>query len=229
MSNRLKVSLVVILMILSLSTWSYAKADDNVQVPVKAELPVIFVSAWDGKGYGITEAICKLCMLPYDWSDKPTLDQLASGVGLPAYDPDNPGMRPIEIESRSEVEIGTPYKTIAFVMEGGPMSLDSYITTEMELKRVQDSICWAKENGLNVIGIYAGIQSSKSIWETYGEIIDLLISQCDLIIAIQPGDYSEDLINMGKESSVPVIVAEKVVSLIAAFQNLFGTGATLDN
>ena len=190
---------------------------------IKAQLPVIFVSAGQSGGVYVTDALCVRAGIPADWSDAPTGDQLASGVGLPAYNANDPKVLPVQIDVKSTAAKGTPYKTIVFVMGASLKGMGaSGLTVDTEVARIQSNIDWAKKNNVTIIGMHVEGKSLRGKPGSDNEtIIDAVLPSCQMIIATEGSDHDGKFTDYAAANNIPCEVVKNTTALVPVLQAIF--------
>lgn len=190
---------------------------------IKAQLPVIFVSAGQSGGVYVTDALCVRAGIPADWSDAPTGDQLASGVGLPAYNANDPKVLPVQIDVKSTAAKGTPYKTIVFVMGATLKGMGaSGLTVDTEVARIQSNIDWAKKNNVTIIGMHVEGKSLRGKPGSDNEtIIDAVLPSCQMIIATEGSNHDGKFTDYAAANNIPCEVVKNTTALVPVLQAIF--------
>ena len=125
-----------------------------------ARPPVIFMSAGQDIGHrNMVKMLCDKLYIPYDWSNKPTVEHLNGGTGFQGYLTAEKaytlGPRSLLFESNSDIHPGTSYNTVVLMISQSKYGMDwAGLNMAEELKRIKDMISWAEDNNLAIIGMH---------------------------------------------------------------------------
>ena len=187
---------------------------------IKAKAPVIIVSAGQSGGPYVAMALLDRAKLGYDYADAPNVTHLASGVGLPAYDPNDSNVLPVQIESNCNYPQGTPYKTMIMVMGASLKGMGaSGLTIDTELKRVQANISWARKNNVTIIGMHI---EGKSLRTPNDElVISTVAPYCDMIIVTEGSNFDGKFSDLANRYNIPISVAKNVSAIVPIMNKVF--------
>lgn len=190
---------------------------------IRAKSPIAVVSAGQSGGAYVAEAIFGRAKIGIDWADAPTIAHLASGVGMPAYNPNDPNVLPVQVESHCNFSIGTPYKTIIMVMGASLKGMNaSGLTVDTEIKRIQSNISWARKNNITIIGIHLEGKSLRGKPGSDNErIIDTVVPYCDMIITTAGSNFDGKFSDLATRYNIPIAVAKNTTAIVPIIERIF--------
>ena len=190
---------------------------------IKAKAPVIIVSAGQSGGPYVAMALLDRAKLGYDYADAPNVTHLASGVGLPAYDPNDSNVLPVQIESNCNYPQGTPYKTMIMVMGASLKGMGaSGLTIDTELKRIQANISWARKNNVTIIGMHVEGKSLRGKPGSDNErVIDYVLPYCDMIIVTEGSNFDGKFSDLANRYNISISVAKNVSAIVPIIAKIF--------
>lgn len=209
--------LVLAALAMTLAPASVGAAD---QIP-KASTPVIHISAGQGNGVLVVNALADRIKLPYDYSDVATAKHLAAGVGLPTFVEGEGAHR----EIKSTAKTGTPYKTVILVMGASLKGMGaSGLSINSEVNRLKELISYCKTNKILVVGMHVeGVAMRGKAGSDNEAIIDAVAPLCDYLVVTQKGyEYDDKFANISKSKGIPISVAANNTELQNIMKTMFG-------
>lgn len=158
-----------------------------------ARSPVIFISAGQDLGHrSLVKMLCYKLDIPYDWSNKPTVEHLNGGTGFQGYLAAEKtytlGPKSLLFESNYDTDPGTSYNTVVLMISQSKHGMDwAGLNMAEELKRIKDVISWAEENNLAIIGIHYENHEVEMLAPVDVEIIPAEEEHSALIRKVSPG------------------------------------------
>lgn len=158
-----------------------------------ARPPVIFMSAGQDLGHrSLVKMLCDKLDIPYDWSNKPTVEHLNGGTGFQGYLTAEKAYtlspRSLLFESNSDIYPGTSYNTVVLMISQSKHGMDwAGLNMAEELKRIKDVISWAEENNLAIIGMHYENHEVEMLDPVDVEIIPAEEGRSALTRKVSPG------------------------------------------
>ena len=194
--------------------------DDPSLEYINADLPVIAVSAGQSGGVYVIDAIFGRAGIGLDWADVPTYAYLESGVGMPAYNPNDPNGLPLLIESKCNYPQGTPYKTMIMVMGVSLKGInESNLTLDTELERIQTNIDWAIDNDVTIIGMHVEGKSLRTANDN--RIIEAVVPHCDMIITTAGSNFDGKFSTLATRYNIPISVVKNTTAVVPLIYKMF--------
>mgnify|MGYP001396373545 CR=1 FL=1 len=190
------------------------------QIP-KASLPVLNVSAGQGNGVLVVNALADRAKIPYDYSDVATAKHIAGGVGLPTFVEGEGAHK----EIKSTAKPGTPYKTVILVMGASLKGMGaSGLSINSEISRLKDLVKYCKDNKILVVGMHVeGVSMRGKPGSDNEAIIDAVAPLCDYLIITEKGyNYDDKFAKIGSSKGIPISVAKNNTELQTIMKAMFG-------
>jgi hypothetical protein len=220
-SKRNPILLLAVLVVASLAmTLAPMSAGAATQIP-RVSTPVIHISAGQGNGVLVLNALADKVKIPYDYSDIATSKHIAAGVGLPTFVEGEGAHK----EIKSTAAPGTPYKTMILVMGASLKGMGaSGLSLNSEIARLKDLINYCKANKIFVVGMHVeGVAMRGKPGSDNEAIIDAVAPLCDYLIVTTKGyEYDDKFANISSSKGIPISVAANNTELMNILKTMFG-------
>lgn len=194
----------------------------NGQTVPKAKLPVLSTSAGQSPDVTTLNIILEEAGIGYDYCDVPTVEILASGVGLGDRE-SAPGFHAEVHTDLNKYPKGTPYKTVIFAIGASLKGMGaSGLTVEAEEARLKKLIDYCKANKIFIIGVHLGGESKRGNPGSDNErMIDAVAPFADYLIVTKDGNKDGRFTKISKQKNIPLAEVEYALNIVELFKQIF--------
>ena len=220
--NCIMFLLLVSSLVLTLSV--SVMASQETAVPT-LELPVFTTSAGQSADINTLNIVADEAGLKYDYCDVPTVEMVASGVGMDGA-VSGPGFHVEILTDLSTYPVGTPYKTIVFAIGASSKGMGaSGLTLNDEAKRVKGIIDYCKKNNIYIIATHLGGLSARGAVGSDNErMIDAVAPFADYIIVTKDGNKDGRFTEITEKNKSQLTEIDYALDLIEVLEEVFQLG-----
>jgi hypothetical protein len=186
------------------------------QTVPKAGLPVLTTSAGQSADVESLNAVMEEAGIKYDYCDVPTVDLLASGVGLAGKQSASTGFH-VEVHTDlDKFPAGTAYKTVIIAIGASLKGMGaSGLTLESEEARLKKLIDFCKQKKILVIAVHLGGESKRGAPGSDNErMIDAVAPFSDYIVVTRESNKDGRFTKISKSKNIPLTEIEYVLGLV---------------
>jgi len=220
--NCIMFFLLVSSLVLTLSV--SVMAGQETAVPT-LELPVFTTSAGQSADINTLNIVADEAGLKYDYCDAPTVEMVASGVGMDGA-VSGPGFHVEILTNLSTYPVGTPYKTIVLAIGASLKGMGaSGLTLDDEVKRVKGIIEYCKKNNIYIIATHLGGLSARGAVGSDNEsMIDAVAPFADYIIVTKDGNKDGRFTEIVEKNKSQLTEIDYALDLIEVLEEVFQLG-----
>jgi hypothetical protein len=192
------------------------------QTVPKAKLPVLTTSAGQSPDVTTVNIIMEEAGIGYDYCDVPTVDILASGVGLGGREP-APGFHAEAHTDLTKFPSRTPFKTVIFAIGASLKGMGaSGLTVEAEETRLKKLIDYCQANRIFIIAIHIGGESKRGAAGSDNErMIDAVAPYADYLIITRDGNKDGRFTRISKQKNIPLSEVDYALNIVDLFKQVF--------
>jgi hypothetical protein len=161
--------------------------------------------------------------LKYDYCDVPTVEMLATGVGLGGA-VSGPGFH-VEYYTDTELyPVGTPFKTLIVVIGASLKGMGaSGLTIDAEVSRTKKVLAYCQENGILVVAVHIGGLTARGAEDGDNEVmIDAVAPYANYIIVTAEGNQDGRFTQIAEERGIPLTQIDYALGLVDVLKQAFG-------
>jgi len=192
------------------------------QTVPKAKLPVLTTSAGQSPDVTTVNIILEEAGLGYDYCDVPTVEILASGVGL--GDRESASGFHAEVHTDlSKFPKGTPFKTVIFAIGASLKGMGaSGLTVEAEEARLKKLVDYCQTNKIFIIGVHIGGESKRGAPGSDNEkMIDAVAPFADYLIITKDGNKDGRFTKISKQKNIPLAEVDYALNIVDLVKQIF--------
>jgi hypothetical protein len=199
-------------------------ASDEASIPT-VEFPVLTASAGQSADINTLNIVADEAGLKYDYCDVPTVEMVASGVGMDGA-VSGPGFHVEILTNLSTYPVGTPYKTIVLAIGASLKGMGaSGLTLDDEVKRVKGIIEYCKKNNIYIIATHLGGLSARGAVGSDNEsMIDAVAPFADYIIVTKDGNKDGRFTEIVEKNKSQLTEIDYALDLIEVLEEVFQLG-----
>lgn len=192
------------------------------QTVPKAKLPVLTTSAGQSPDVTTVNIILEEAGIGYDYCDVPTVEILASGVGLGDRE-SAPGFHAEVHTDLSKFPKGTPFKTVIFAIGASLKGMGaSGLTVEAEEARLKKLIDYCKANKIFIIAVHLGGESKRGAPGSDNErMIDAVAPFADFLIVTKDGNKDGRFTKISKQKNIPLAEVDYALNIVDLLKQVF--------
>lgn len=192
------------------------------QTVPKAKLPVLTTSAGQSPDVTTVNIILEEAGIGYDYCDVPTIEILASGVGLGDRE-SAPGFHAEVHTDLSKFPKGTPFKTVIFAIGASLKGMGaSGLTVEAEEARLKKLIDYCKANKIFIIAVHLGGESKRGAPGSDNErMIDAVAPFADFLIVTKDGNKDGRFTKISKQKNIPLAEVDYALNIVDLLKQVF--------
>jgi len=186
------------------------------QTVPKAGLPVLTTSAGQSADVESLNAVMEEAGIKYDYCDVPTVDLLASGVGLAGKQSAATGFH-VEVHTDlDKFPARTAYKTVIIAIGASLKGMGaSGLTLENEEARLKKLIDFCKQKKILVMAVHLGGESKRGAPGSDNErMIDAVAPLSDYIVVTRDSNKDGRFTKISKSKNIPLTEIEYVLGLV---------------
>jgi len=192
------------------------------QTVPKGQLPILTTSAGQSPDVETLNIVMEEAGIAYDYCDVPTVEMLATGVGLGGQQ-SREGFH-VEIHSDpAKYPKGTPYKAVIVAIGASLKGMGaSGLTVESEAARVRKLLEYCREKKILVIAVHVGGESKRGPAGSDNErMIDAAAPLADLLIVTNDSNKDGRFTKIAQEKKIPLIQIEFALGLVDTLKQVF--------
>jgi hypothetical protein len=184
--------------------------------PPKSGLPVLTTSAGQSADVNTVNVIMEEAGVLYDYCDVPTVDLLASGVGLGGKESSASGFHAESHTDLAKYPAGTPFKTVIFAIGASLKGMGaSGLTVESEEARLRKLIEFCKKNRIFVMAVHLGGTALRGAPGSDNErMIDAVAPFADYLVVTQDSNKDGRFTQIAKAKNIPLTEIEYALGLV---------------
>ncbi|MBC7361355.1 MAG: hypothetical protein H5U06_03630 [Candidatus Aminicenantes bacterium] len=192
------------------------------QTVPKAKLPVLTTSAGQSPDVTTVNIILEEAGIGYDYCDVPTVEILASGVGLGDRE-SVPGFHAEVHTDLSKFPKGTPFKTVIFAIGASLKGMGaSGLTVEAEEARLKKLVDYCKTNKIFIIAVHLGGESKRGAPGSDNEkMIDAVAPFADYLIVTRDGNKDGRFTKISKQKNIPLAEVDYALNIVDLLKQVF--------
>jgi hypothetical protein len=186
------------------------------QTVPKARLPVLTTSAGQSTDVDILNAVMEEAGIKYDYCDVPTVELLASGVGLAGKQSAATGFH-VEVNTDlAKFPTGTPYKAVIFAIGASLKGMGaSGLTLDSEEARLKKIIEYCKEKKILVMAVHIGGESKRGAPGSDNErMIDAVAPLADYLVVTRDSNKDGRFTKIAKSKNIPLTEIDYALGLV---------------
>lgn len=204
-----------ILIFAACAVFTVAAASLGQTIP-KAGLPVLTTSAGQSSDVETLNVIMEAAEIKYDYCDVPTVELLASGVGLGGKQSAATGFH-VEVNTDlAKFPVGTPYKAVIFAIGASLKGMGaSGLTLDSEAARLKKLIEYCKQKKILVMAVHIGGEAKRGAPGGDNErIIDAVAPLADYLVVTKESNKDGRFTKIAKANNIPLTEIEFALGLV---------------
>lgn len=188
----------------------------------KARLPVLTTSAGQSPDVTTVNIILEEAGLGYDYCDVPTVEVLASGVGLGDSE-SGAGFHAEIYSDLTKFPKGTPFKTVIFAIGASLKGMGaSGLTVEAEEARLKKLLEYCQANKILTIGVHIGGESKRGAAGSDNErMIEAVAPYVNYLIVTKDGNQDGRFSKIAREKNIPLTEVDYALDVVEVFKKVF--------
>jgi hypothetical protein len=199
----------------------FGQASAGQTVP-RAGLPVLTTSAGQSTDVTTLNIILEEAGIAYDYCDVPTVDMLASGVGLGGRE-SGPGFHVESTTDLSKFPAGTPYKTVIFAIGASLKGMGaSGLTIETEAARLKSLVEYCKQKKIFIVAVHLGGTALRGAPGSDNErMIDAVAPFADYLVVTKDSNKDGRFTTIASTKGIPLTEIEYALGLVDIAKKMF--------
>jgi hypothetical protein len=188
----------------------------------KARLPILTTSAGQSPDVTTVNIILEEAGIGYDYCDVPTVEVLASGVGL--GDRESGAGFHAEVHSYlAKFPKGTPFKTVILAIGASLKGMGaSGLTVEAEEARLKKLLDYCQAQKIFTIGVHIGGESVRGAAGSDNErMIDTVAPYVNYLIVTKHGNKDCRFSQIAKKKNIPLTEVDYALDVVEIFKKVF--------
>jgi len=192
------------------------------QTVPKAKLPIMTTSAGQSPDVTTVNIIMEEAGIGYDYCDVPTVDILASGVGLGGRE-SAPGFHAEVHTDLSKFPAGMPFKTVIIAIGASLKGMGaSGLTVEAEEARLKKLIEYCQTNKIFIIAVHTGGESKRGAPGSDNErMIDTVAPYADYLIVTKDGNKDGRFSKISRQKNIPLSEVDYALNIVDLLKQVF--------
>jgi hypothetical protein len=182
----------------------------------KAGLPVLTTSAGQSSDVETLNVIMEAAEIKYDYCDVPTVELLASGVGLAGKQSAATGFH-VEVNTElAKFPTGTPYKAVIIAIGASLKGMGaSGLTLDTEAARLKKIIEYCKQKKILVMAVHIGGESKRGAPGSDNErMIDAVAPLADYLVVTKDSNKDGRFTKIAKANNIPLTEIDFALGLV---------------
>lgn len=186
------------------------------QTVPKAGLPVLTTSAGQSADVETLNVVMEEAGIKYDYCDVPTVDLLASGVGLAGKKSAATGFHVESYTDQAKFPAGTPFKTVIFAIGASLKGMGaSGLTLESEETRLKKLIDFCRQKKIFIMAIHVGGTALRGAPGSDNErMIDAVAPAADYLVVTKDSNKDGRFTKIAKAKNIPLTEIEYALGLV---------------
>lgn len=204
-----------VLIIGACAVFAVAAASSGQTIP-KAGLPVLTTSAGQSSDVETLNVIMEAAEIKYDYCDVPTVELLASGVGLAGKQSAATGFH-VEVNTDlAKFPVGTPYKAVIFAIGASLKGMGaSGLTLDSEAARLKKLIEYCKQKKILVMAVHIGGEAKRGAPGGDNErMIDAVAPLADYLVVTKDSNKDGRFTKIAKANNIPLTEIDFALGLV---------------
>ncbi|MBP6908990.1 MAG: hypothetical protein KBC18_01030 [Candidatus Saccharicenans sp.] len=188
----------------------------------KARLPILTTSAGQSPDVTTVNIILEEAGLGYDYCDVPTVEVLASGVGLGDRQ-SGAGFHAEVYSDLAKFPKGTPFKTVIFAIGASLKGMGaSGLTVEAEEARLKKLLEYCQVNKIFTIGVHIGGESKRGAPGSDNErMIEAVAPYVNYLIVTKDGNKDGHFSEIARKKNIPLTEVDYALEVVEVFKKVF--------
>jgi hypothetical protein len=184
--------------------------------PPKSGLPVLTTSAGQSADVNTVNILMEEAGILYDYCDVPTVDLLASGVGLGGKESSASGFHVESHTDQAKFPAGTPFKTVIFAIGASMKGMGaSGLTVESEEARLKKLIDFCRKNKIFIMAVHPGGTAFRGAPGSDNErMIDAVAPFADYLVVTKDSNKDGRFTQIAKAKNIPLTEIEYALGLV---------------
>ncbi|MGZ4887511.1 MAG: DUF6305 family protein [Candidatus Aminicenantales bacterium] len=189
----------------------------------KAGLPVLTTSAGQSTDVETLNVIMEAAEIKYDYCDVPTVELLASGVGLAGKQSAATGFH-VEVNTDlAKFPAGTPYKAVIFAIGASLKGMGaSGLTLDTEAARLKKLIAYCKQKKILVMAVHIGGEAKRGAPGGDNErMIDAVAPLADYLVVTKDSNKDGRFTKIAEKSKAQLSQVDYALGIVDLVKNMF--------